>query len=341
MRIGAVLVVALAAAVALGQAESDATQGPCFEISALEWDFGTVWQNDPARGEVTIRNTGDEPLTVETKSSCGCTVTTKPRSPLPPGESDTLTVAYDTLKRTGPAHQTISFNTNDPRRPSTIFQVRGQVRPIYRLEPATTVSFGTVFPDVDETRTVRLVNSYTEPMDVKIKQTVTDTPYQYKLEAVRPGKEWRLDVTPKKPLAAGLARDMLVLETGLARLPKIEIPVYASVRPPISVVPTKLRLPRASVMTMTMRLRSISNPSEPVRIVSAVPSVGAIEVEVVDVPGADGRPGTQEVVVALPPGDQIPEGVEPHIVLRTDCDEPGYREIVVPVEMIGPRPTSR
>ena len=76
--------------------------GPRLELSPTVFNFGEVWEGMPARQEFAVKNTGDAPLTLTLKTYCGCTPVTRPKSPLPPGESTTFTVSYST-KRKGPA----------------------------------------------------------------------------------------------------------------------------------------------------------------------------------------------------------------------------------------------
>ena len=71
-----------------------------FETSTVE--FGEIVQNsDPVR-KVVFSNTGNAPLVIKNaKGSCGCTVPIWSKEPIMPGQTDTLTIRYDT-KRIGP-----------------------------------------------------------------------------------------------------------------------------------------------------------------------------------------------------------------------------------------------
>ena len=142
---------------AAGVPESADSSGvPRLELSPTALNFGEVWQGERAAGEFTVRNVGTAPLTLTLKSSCGCTVASKPRSPLEPGESDTFRITYDTFKRKGKANQTVTLTTNDPDQPNVRIAVTGEVKPLYSTSPAEGLVFDRLTSDSQVTQTLRI-----------------------------------------------------------------------------------------------------------------------------------------------------------------------------------------
>ena len=75
-------------------------------------DYGTVTKNDDS-GIRTFEftNTGDAPLIIkDVKSSCGCTVPTKPTDPILPGKTGKIEVKYN--MNPGPIRKTITVESN-------------------------------------------------------------------------------------------------------------------------------------------------------------------------------------------------------------------------------------
>jgi hypothetical protein len=75
-------------------------------------DFGTV-SKDSDSGVRTIEftNTGNAPLIItDVKSTCGCTVPSKPKEPIMPGKSDKIEVKYN--MNPGPIRKTITIESN-------------------------------------------------------------------------------------------------------------------------------------------------------------------------------------------------------------------------------------
>lgn len=89
-----------------------AQTGPQIEFESDEIDYGTVYKGeDDGIRTIKFTNTGDEPLVISNvKSSCGCTVPSKPTEPILPGQSDTIQVKYN--MRPGPIRKTITVMSN-------------------------------------------------------------------------------------------------------------------------------------------------------------------------------------------------------------------------------------
>ncbi|MEO8235522.1 MAG: DUF1573 domain-containing protein [Flavobacterium sp.] len=75
-------------------------------------DYGTVSKNsDNGIRTFEFTNTGDAPLIIkDVKSSCGCTVPTKPTDPILPGKTGKIDVKYN--MNPGPIRKTITVESN-------------------------------------------------------------------------------------------------------------------------------------------------------------------------------------------------------------------------------------
>lgn len=89
-----------------------AQTGPQIEFESDEIDYGTVYKGeDDGIRTIKFTNTGDEPLIINNvKSSCGCTVPSKPKEAILPGKSDTIQVKYN--MRPGSIRKTITIMSN-------------------------------------------------------------------------------------------------------------------------------------------------------------------------------------------------------------------------------------
>ena len=75
-------------------------------------DYGTVTKNtDSGVRTFEFTNTGTEPLIIkDVKSTCGCTVPTKPTEPILPGKMGKIEVKYN--MNPGPIRKTITVESN-------------------------------------------------------------------------------------------------------------------------------------------------------------------------------------------------------------------------------------
>jgi hypothetical protein len=89
-------------------------------------DYGEITKGSDGLRIFEFTNTGNAPLIVSNvKSSCGCTVPSKPDGPVAPGESSTIEVKYDT-KRIGPIRKTVTVYSNADQ-PIVSLKIKGKV----------------------------------------------------------------------------------------------------------------------------------------------------------------------------------------------------------------------
>jgi hypothetical protein len=100
---------------------------PSFEFDEVEHDFGTINQGDVVEHVFTFTNNGEAPLIIQSAvGSCGCTVPTYTREPIPPGESGELTVAFDSKGKADLQNKTVTLTANTwPKK--TMLRVKAMV----------------------------------------------------------------------------------------------------------------------------------------------------------------------------------------------------------------------
>jgi hypothetical protein len=101
---------------------------PVISFEQSEHDYGTIYQNGDGNYTFVYSNNGKEPLILSrVKSSCGCTIPKWSRTPLMPGQTDSINVQYDT-KRLGSFNKTITVTSNATVT-DVVLKIKGQVIP--------------------------------------------------------------------------------------------------------------------------------------------------------------------------------------------------------------------
>ena len=96
------------------------------EFKQTEIDYGTIDKNSDGTRVFEFTNTGDAPLIINrVKSSCGCTVPSKPTKPVMPGQTDKIVVKYNTHKA-GPFRKTVTVYSNAANN-VVILKIKGKV----------------------------------------------------------------------------------------------------------------------------------------------------------------------------------------------------------------------
>ncbi len=295
-------------------------------LSPTVFDFGTVLEHQPAVGEFTIKNVGDAPLTIASKSSCGCTVATRPKSPLAPGEETRFTITYST-KRAGKANKKITLTTNDPTQPTTVINVVGEVKAVFTAAPSSMIIFRDAQVDSRDTVVTRLTNSYTKPVQLKLKDDPKRDKFAVELKEIKPGMEYELQVTTLPPLVKGLNRTTVVLETGLPEAPTLEYDVTANVRPRVAFVPPQLYVTSSMTKPVERFVQVQYRADKPVKITDIKVEPETVKAELFDAPAVTrGRSAFHRIRVTLPAFEDLPPQGGMLTVL-TDDESPEFQKL--------------
>lgn len=106
-------------------------------------EFGAVRQGAVLDLEYQVSNPGGEPLTLEVRPTCGCTVVDYDRS-VAPGATGTIRAKLDTTEFTGPITKSVLVISNDPENPTLRLLARADVQPVISILPRPLVRLGTV-----------------------------------------------------------------------------------------------------------------------------------------------------------------------------------------------------
>jgi len=121
-------ILGLVAAMAISAA-SYAQSGAKIEFKSETIDYGTVSKDEDNGLRVfEFTNTGNADLIIsDVKSTCGCTVPTKPKDPIKPGKTGKIEVKYN--MNPGPIRKTITVTSNAVNVPDGIvaLKIKGDV----------------------------------------------------------------------------------------------------------------------------------------------------------------------------------------------------------------------
>ena len=97
------------------------------EFEESEFDFGTIDEGEKVSHTYKFKNTGSEPLIIkDAKGSCGWTVPSWPKEPIPVGGTGEMLVEFNSKGKTGAQNKrvTITANTNPGQ---TFINIKGEV----------------------------------------------------------------------------------------------------------------------------------------------------------------------------------------------------------------------
>jgi len=111
-------------AIVMMSASGMAQTGPKIEFKEETIDYGTVVKGaDSGLRVFEFTNTGNADLVItDVKSSCGCTVPSKPTEPIAPGKTGKIEVQYN--MNPGPISKTITVTSNAVNRESGMIPLK-------------------------------------------------------------------------------------------------------------------------------------------------------------------------------------------------------------------------
>lgn len=106
-----------------------AQSGPKIEFKTETIDYGTVKKGEDNGIRIfEFTNTGDAPLVIsDVKTSCGCTVPSKPKEPIMPGKTGEIEVKYNMSPGNFTKTITVVSNATNTKDGNTLLRIKGNV----------------------------------------------------------------------------------------------------------------------------------------------------------------------------------------------------------------------
>ncbi len=100
-----------------------------FAFTNRWFDFGDIVQGDKITHTFSFKNTGKDPLVISAvQPTCGCTVTEWDRKPIPPGQSGSISVTFDSKSALNQQSKTVTIVSNASTGNERLY-LRGNVLP--------------------------------------------------------------------------------------------------------------------------------------------------------------------------------------------------------------------
>jgi len=107
------------------------------EFKEMEYDFGTIKQDQKVTHSFKFKNTGKEPLIIASaKGSCGCTVPDWPKEPIAPGAESEIKVEFNSGKKAGQQSKTVTIQANTDPNPTRLTVKSNVEGPVEGAAPA-------------------------------------------------------------------------------------------------------------------------------------------------------------------------------------------------------------
>lgn len=195
---------------------------------AASHDFGEVAPGTRVEHRFEIANRGDQILEIEPAgTSCGCTASLTAADTVVPGQTGSVTVAFDADDRTGPRQAWVRVKTNDPLDPELHLSLHGRVAGDVVVKPDL-LFLGRLGPGEKGSGTIEV--ELTSPSVGISSVRASSDRLQVRAERLpEPARGLKLHVVLPPQGFRGQINDRIVIETSSKSQPEVEIQVLAAV----------------------------------------------------------------------------------------------------------------
>ena len=310
------------ATIDLGMPAASDAGAPRALAAARTYDFGTVIGGKPVVHIFKIRNAGAAPLVIGAViTSCGCTAAKPTKTSVAPGETSAITASLDTRFEHGPTTRTITVATNDPKAPSIVLTLKGDIRQPVEANPAD-VDFGAVKHGTEISRQVTISPLVADRNFKVISVSNANRNIQAGLAPRTDGKPGAiLTVTLLKTMPAGGFDDMVKIAT--SRTP-VEVTVFGVVRGDLALKPVQVSFGVVRHhQGVVQYARLINTGVRPIKVLGVSSDNLGVAAEIKPI-----TPGKEyKITIELRPNS--PDGaLRGRIAIQTD--DPNQRTIILP-----------
>ena len=305
--------------------------GPKIQFATPIYDFGRIQAGELVKHSFLFTNNGDQPLEIRNvQPSCGCTTAGAWSRNVPPGETGTVPVQFNSTHFNGAVFKTITVMSNDRQKPVVVLQLKGSIWKPLELVPTYTVI--NVPPDASSaSASVRIINNTEQPLTLSEPEG-NNKSFSATLTAVKPGKEFRLAIASVGDLNIGNVQGKFLIKTSWTNNPMLEVPFWINVQPALSIIPPHVLLPRGPLNSKAPTTVTIQNNSTNALTLSDA----AVNVPGVDVQIKEVQPGRMyRALLTFPEGFEIGNGQQ--VLLTMKSSSARLPEIRVPISQLRPR----
>jgi len=312
-------------------------ESPQIKFDTPVFDFGRVRAGEDVVHDFWFSNAGTGPLELlKVKPACGCTTAGSFDKIVQPGETGRIPIKMSTNRGNGPMSKNVTVFTNCTGSGAQVtLKLSGTVWQPVTITP-NRATFGRLSPidvEQEQIRRLTLINNVESPADFS-QVTSSNDIFKTSVEELEAGKKYELVVSVKGGLQPGSNTGIVSIDTGLADMPKLEIPVSAFLSSAVDVTPRRLTIAEGATTPSKRFVYVRNNTRDPLEISDIQSTSADLKIDLKET-----EPGkTFRLEVEFPAEFKSAESGE-KITFKTNINS--VPEIIIPVteRSLGPRPS--
>ncbi|OIO98677.1 MAG: hypothetical protein AUJ92_00995 [Armatimonadetes bacterium CG2_30_59_28] len=286
------LIACLALTLGCGRAEipqkSAAGKTPKIVFDSLEKDIGTVWKGEPAKFDFTVKNEGGEPLELEIKPGCGCTVANARNMTIPPGKEDHIIATLTTEHYIHRVTKIVNVSSNDPEMTETQLRITADVKPYVDFQPQYTNI--RIYKGDEYKQTFTLTSGDDVPLEIKsVKPSLDYLETKLTTDESTGKTRYLLTVTVPATAPPGNLAGNITVETNHPKASVLNLPVYGVILQEITLQPTYVHFGNVTPGEKAERQVSLSKRKGTFKVKKIASDNPRVSVDIESQPGGEGR----------------------------------------------------
>jgi hypothetical protein len=328
-----ILLALLSVGAAVTIADDTGMKRPRVVAPQTSYDFGVVDQGSKVTNRFEILNNGDADLKIERiVPACGCTAAIVASDTIKPQSSTEMQITFDTAGFQGEKEKLIRIYTNDPDKPSTVFLVRGKIKPDVEAS-ATLVDFGDVIRGETPSRSITIASDQSKRIALSELSTSSSAVIANGTDFSSGGKTGKnIQISIAKDAPVGLLRERVSVKSSSTANPVVNVAVLARVVGDLKLTPPAVSFGLIESATKLPVIKEVAieslAKSGRVSVSSASSDNQLVSAEIVDATDPKAQ-GSQVVRITA---TRETRGVfRARIKLTTNSSDPNQTELTIPV----------
>lgn len=209
------------------------------------FNFGTLGVEDEWQHTFQFENSGPEPLEIKDVQLTPPLVVTTMTSNVQPGKSGVVTVRLEKPREKGEFQGTVAVNFRSQPSNQLVFEVVGKIVPPIEFDPYP-MFFVSTQRGRDKTASIEIVNHEHETFEI-LRAEHTSSRFTTQLEAVQPGRRYRLALSLKSNGPAGRRDDTITLVTSSREHPFLRVQAHTKINERVHVFPDRIDFSTISI----------------------------------------------------------------------------------------------
>jgi hypothetical protein len=201
-------------------------------LEGTSFDFGSIYRGAQIERPVTLKNNGTDTLILgNIEASCGCTAAAVSSKRVPPGETETLLIKFNSRNFSGTVHKTVTVNSNTPDSPRVVIEFTANIIDEIGLTPQN-FWFKDAIVGKPNTVTIVIKNGGKDTLQIsEVRTSIQNLALNLPSGPILPGATYELTATftPKAPIP--IISDYIFLQTTNPRQSTVTVPVYGNAKP--------------------------------------------------------------------------------------------------------------